>query len=94
MVKRSTYILDLKWSRIYALLKRSKTKGLPIEVVPSIGNIFLTSNNRRIKMVKVIFNHNNTPVAVVRAFRFLRLLKAGKVDRLGYTTDKWDGLLN
>lgn len=45
-------------------------------------------------MVKVIFNQNNTPVAVVRAFRFLRLLKAGKVDSLGYTTNLWDGLLN
>ena len=45
-------------------------------------------------MVKVIFNQNNTPVAVVRAFRFLRLLKAGKMDKFGYTTDKWDGLLN
>lgn len=45
-------------------------------------------------MVKVIFNQNNTPVAVVRAFKFIKLLKAGKVDNLGYTTDKWDRLLN
>lgn len=45
-------------------------------------------------MVEVIFNQNNTPVAVVRVFKFIQLLKAGKVDNLGYTTDKWDGLLN
>lgn len=45
-------------------------------------------------MVKVIFNQNSTPVAVVRAFRFLRLLKAGKVDKFGYTTNLWDGKLN
>lgn len=42
-------------------------------------------------MVKVIFNHINTPVAVVFANKFSKLLKAGKIDKLGYTTEKWDG---
>lgn len=45
-------------------------------------------------MVKVIFNHNNNPVAVVYANVFSRLLQAGKVDNLGYTTNLWDGKLN
>nr|DAS77543.1 MAG TPA: hypothetical protein [Caudoviricetes sp.] len=38
MFNYSTYILDLKWSRIYALLKRSKTKASECCNIHSIFN--------------------------------------------------------
>lgn len=44
-------------------------------------------------MVKVIFNHNNTPVAVVYLDKYNALRELGKVDSLGYTTNLWDGKL-
>lgn len=45
-------------------------------------------------MVKVIFNQNNTPVAVVYLNKYNALRELGKVDKFGYTTNLWDGKLN